>query len=63
MLAYPLCVLPLATAYYYTERDCIFQVASMPRIYDGACLSLLMYIGTSQTTASYVAGDVEVGWG
>jgi hypothetical protein len=45
------------------ERDFTFQLPSLPRIYDGACLSFLAYNGTGVTSGSVITGELEFIWG
>lgn len=63
VLAKPLAILPLPTATAMTERDFVFQLASMERIFDSACLGVLAFSGSAFTSSSNYQGYLEIGWG
>ena len=44
------------------ERDLVNQFASMPKVYDGACLAWLMLAGAATPVASPISGHLEFGW-
>ena len=54
--------LPITTLGVTAERDLVNQFASMPRIYDGACLNWLMLAGAATPVASPLSGHLEFGW-
>ena len=62
VLCKPLMTLPITTLGVTAERDLVNQFASMPRIYDGACLSWLMLAGQATPVASPLSGHLEFGW-
>lgn len=62
-LVKPLLTLPLTTLGVAGERDLMNQVPSLPRIYDGACLTWLLYSGAATPTNSAFAGHLDFGWG
>ena len=62
MLCKPLLTLPITTLGVTAERDLVNQFASMPRIYDGACLQWLMLAGAATPVASPLSGHLEFGW-
>lgn len=62
MLCRPLLTLPITTLGVTAERDLVNQFASMPRIYDGACLNWLMLAGAATPVASPLSGHLEFGW-
>lgn len=62
MLCKPLMTLPITTLGVTAERDLVNQFASMPRIYDGACLQWLMLAGAATPIASPISGSLEFGW-
>ena len=62
MLCKPLLTLPITTLGVTAERDLVNQFASMPRIYDGACLNWLMLAGAATPVASPLSGHLEFGW-
>ena len=62
MLCRPLLTLPITTLGVTAERDLVNQFASMPRVYDGACLHWLMLAGAATPVASPLSGHLEFGW-
>lgn len=63
VLARPLLTLPLTTASIAAERDLINQLPSLPRIYDGACLTWLYFAGAATAASTNFYGSVESAWG
>lgn len=63
VLCKPLMTLPVTTLGVTAERDLVNQFASMPKIYDGACLAWLMLAGAATPVASPLSGHLEFGWG
>lgn len=61
LLVRPLACIPFPAANVPTERDLVMQVANLERIYDGACLTWLVYV--SAATAFTVVGQIDVAWG
>lgn len=62
VLCKPLLTLPITTLGVTAERDLVNQFASMPKVYDGACLSWLMLAGAATPVASPISGHLEFGW-
>jgi hypothetical protein len=62
-LARPLLTLPLTTASVAAERDLVNQLPSLPRVYDGACLTWLLFTGAAVGASSNFYGAVESAWG
>ena len=62
VLCKPIMTLPITTLGVTAERDLVNQFASMPRIYDGACLNWLMLAGAATPVASPLSGHLEFGW-
>jgi hypothetical protein len=68
-LARPICTIPLTTGVSQpTEREFVYQTPSMPRIYDGACLTWLYFSGTGASSTLVAAntifrGHIETAWG
>ena len=58
----PLLTLPLTTVAVAAERDCLNQIASLPRVYDGACLMWMNYAGATHTAATNYFGHIDFGW-
>jgi len=59
----PLLTLPMTTIGVAAERDLLNQVPSLPRVYDGANLSWLMYAGAATPVNSAFYGHLDFGWG
>jgi len=59
----PLAIMPLTTAGVACERDFVNMLPSMPRIYDGANLSWLMYAGAATVTSVAYYGHLDTVWG
>jgi len=62
VLCKPLMTLPITTLGVTAERDLVNQFASMPKIYDGACLGWLMLAGAATPVGSPLSGHLEFGW-
>lgn len=62
VLCKPLLTLPITTLGVTAERDLVNQFASMPKVYDGACLAWLMLAGLATPVASPISGHLEFGW-
>jgi hypothetical protein len=61
-LCKPLLTLPITTLGVTAERDLVNQFMSMPKIFDGACLSWLMLAGANTPVATPFSGHLEFGW-
>jgi len=62
VLCKPLLTLPMTTVGVAAERDLMSQLPSLPRIYDGACLSFLLFAGAATPTSSAFYGSLDFGW-
>lgn len=62
-LAKPILTLPMTTIGVACERDLLNQLPSLPRVYDGACLTWLMYAGANTPIGSAFYGHLDLGWG
>ena len=62
VLCKPLMTLPITTLGVTAERDLVNQFMSMPKIFDGACLSWMMLAGAATPVASPITGHLEFGW-
>lgn len=58
----PLLTLPMTTIGVAAERDLLNQVPSLPRVYDGANLSWLMYAGAATPVNSAFYGHLDFAW-
>ena len=59
----PITDLPMTTLGVAAERDLMNQIPSLPRIYDGACLTWLLYSGAATPANSPFYGHLDFGWG
>ena len=59
----PLLTLPMTTIGVAAERDLMNQLPSLPRVYDGACLTWLLYSGAATPTNSAFYGHLDFAWG
>ena len=57
----PLAMLPLPGANIPAERDLVMQLAALPRVYDGACLAVMVYFPVA--TGATLLGSLMVAWG
>jgi hypothetical protein len=62
VLCKPLLTMPITTLGVTAERDLVNQIASMPKVYDGACLAWMMLAGAATPVASPLSGHLEFGW-
>lgn len=63
VLCRPLLTLPMTTIGVASERDLMNQIPSLPRVFDGACLTWLMYAGAATPVSSAFYGHLDFGWG
>jgi len=63
VLAKPLCTIPLSTVSVATGRDFLFNMPSLPRIVDGACLGYLLYSGAATAASTSFIGTNQFVWG
>jgi hypothetical protein len=63
VLCKPLAAIPITTAFIAAERDLLTQLPSLPRIYDGAVLGLIIQSGAIITAATQWQGYIETAWG
>jgi hypothetical protein len=59
----PIVTMPMTTIGVAAERDLMNQVPSLPRIYDGACLTWFLYSGANTPANSAFAGHLDFAWG
>lgn len=62
-LCVPIAIFPMTTIGVASERDFVSQLPSMPRIYDGANLTVLLYHGAATPTNSAFYGHLQFAWG
>ncbi len=63
LLCKPIIQIPLSQQYLPTERDLVFALDSMPRIYDGACLGFLVMPGAAMVSSALLQGRIQYAWG
>lgn len=59
----PIAYLPLAAANVAGERDFVFQLPSLPKIEDSACLAFMIGVGGSTTANQIISGSLTLAWG
>lgn len=62
VLCVPLCAVPITTAFVMAERDLVTQLQSLPQIYDGAVLGLVLVTGGIVAAGNAIDGFIETGW-
>lgn len=62
-LCKPLMTMPITTIGVASERDLVNQLPSMPRVFDGACLTWLLYSGVATPVNSSFFGHLDFAWG
>lgn len=62
VFAKPLFTLPLTTIGVPAEREFASQLPSFPRVFDGACLQWLHYMGAAIPNNSSYFGHIDFGW-
>lgn len=63
VLCKPLAFIPITTAFIAAERDLLTQLPSLPRIYDGAVLGVIIQSGAVITSGTQWQGYIETVWG
>lgn len=63
VLCKPLLTLPITTVGVAAERDLVNQIPSLPRIYDGANLQILLYAGANTPVNSSFYGHLDFAYG
>ena len=63
VLCRPLATIPITTASVAAERDLMNQLPSMPRVFDGACLTWLYFAGAATAANTNFFGSVDFAWG
>lgn len=63
VLCKPLAAIPVTTAFIAAERDLLTQLPSLPRIYDGAVLGLIVQAGGVVASGNQWQGYIETAWG
>jgi hypothetical protein len=63
ILCKPLATIPIVTAAVAGERSMVMQLLSLPRIYDGGFLNLLIFPGAATAANTPIMGYMDFGWG
>ena len=63
VLCKPLAQIPLTTQFVASGRDLIFNLPTMPRVYDGACLNFLLCTGGLVAPSSNFEATLDFVWG
>ena len=63
VLCKPLAQIPITTQYIATGRDFVFNMPSMPIIYDGAYLNFLLFAGANVAASSNFVATLDYIWG
>jgi len=63
VMARPLATIPLVATSLLSERDLLNQLPSLPRIYDGACLTWIYFAGAATGGATNFYGSLESAYG
>jgi hypothetical protein len=62
LLCKPLATIPLLAINTATERDFLYQLPSLPRIEDNACLGFLIQVGGALITGGILMGYADMAW-
>lgn len=62
VLCKPVLSIPIATTGVMSKVDFLNDVANMPKVHDGACLTWLMYAGANTPVNSALFGHLDFGW-
>ena len=62
ILCKPLATIPLLAINTASERDFVYQLPSLPRIEDGACLGFLVQVGGAMASSSTIMGYADMAW-
>ena len=63
VLCKPLVQVPLQTALFPSGRDFVFNMPTLPVIYDGACLAFLLYSGAATAQYANFTATLDFVWG
>jgi len=63
VLCKPLVQIPLTTQFVSSGRDFVFNMPSLPRIYDGACLAFLYFAGAATGASTNTYCTLDYVWG
>lgn len=63
VLCKPLAFIPVTTAFITAERDLLTQLPSLPQIYDGAVLGIIIQSGAVIASGTQWQGYIETVWG
>lgn len=63
MLHRPIASIPLVAANVAGERDFLFNLPSLPKIEDDACLAFFVLIGGATVASQQISYELGMGWG
>lgn len=63
ILCKPLAQVPLAQGLYSSGRDFVFNMPTLPIVYDGACLAFLLYTGAATALSATFHATLDFVWG
>lgn len=62
-LVRPLATIPVLATNTASERDFLYQLPSLPKIEDGACLGWIVQVGGALVAGGTFQGVADIGWG
>ena len=62
VLCKPILTIPMTTIGVFFEKDYLNESPSLPKVYDGACLTWLLYNGAATPTSSTFFGHIDFIW-
>jgi hypothetical protein len=63
LLCKPLATIPVLAVNTASERDLVYQLPSLPKVEDGACLGFLVQVGGALVTGGILMGTVDTAHG
>lgn len=63
ILVKPLATIPILAINTASERDYLYQLPSLPKIEDGACLGFIVQAGGAMAASSIFLATADLGWG
>lgn len=63
ILVKPLATIPILAVNTASERDYLYQLPSLPKIEDGACLGFIVQAGGAMAASSIFLATADLGWG
>ena len=63
VLCKPLAQVPVQNQYVPSGRDFVYNIPTMPRVYDGACLAFLLFCGAAAASPTNFVATLNFVWG